>query len=230
VTTVVFSGSLASTGEMWDAQAAAFAGRFDVVALDHPGHAGIPLVDVDDVGGLAAYALERIEAERFAFVGLSLGAAIGMAIALGPGRERLEKLVVACTSPRFGDPGSWRERAARVRAEGLDWLVDTILERWFTPAFGDVRRYRRMFLSTEPEAYARGCDALARWDMRGRLGRIDVPMLAIAGADDQTSPPPDLESIAGEVAGARLAVIARARHLANVERPDEFNALLADFL
>jgi 3-oxoadipate enol-lactonase len=215
---------------MWDAQAAALEERFDVVRIEHPGHGGAPLIDVGDVGDLARHALAQVAVERFSFVGVSLGGAVGMAIALGRDRERLVKLVLACTSARFGEPESWRKRAAAVRADGLEPLVDVILERWFTAAFRGVRRYREMFLSTDPEGYARCCDALARWDADADLARIDLPTLAIAGEDDPSTPPEHLELIAAEIPGVRLELIPNARHLANVERADEFNALLTEFL
>jgi 3-oxoadipate enol-lactonase len=229
VKTVVLCGSLGTTSAMWDAQAPALEG-LDVVRLEHPGHAGAPLFEVGEVEDLAQRALNQIEAERFSFVWLSLGGAVGMQIALGSGRDRLERLVLACTSRRFLDPDSWRERAARVRAEGLEWLVDVILERWFTPAFRDVRRYREMFLSTDPEGYARCCDALARWDVRGQLRPVAAPTLALAGAEDPSAPPEELRAVADEIPGARLELLPSARHLASVERADRFNTLLADFL
>jgi 3-oxoadipate enol-lactonase len=63
-------------------------------------------------------------------------------------------------------------------------------------------------------------------DLGGQLGDIAVPTLAIAGAQDPTSPPAALEAIAAEIPHARVVVVERAAHLANVERPDEFNAAL----
>ena len=39
---VVFSSSLGTTHEMWDAQAAAFADEFRVLRYDHRGHGGSP--------------------------------------------------------------------------------------------------------------------------------------------------------------------------------------------
>ena len=108
--------------------------------------------------------------------------------------------------------------------------MGTVLARWFTPSFPDVRRYREMFLSTDPEGYARSCDAIARWDVTGELGRVAAPTLAIAGADDPSTPPANLELIAAEIPGSRLEVIAGARHLTNVEFADRFNDLLAGFL
>jgi pimeloyl-ACP methyl ester carboxylesterase len=62
--------------------------------------------------------------------------------------------------------------------------------------------------------------------MRGRLGGVGAPTLAIAGAEDPTSPPADLEAIAAEIPEARVSVIAGGAHLVNVERPDAFNDVL----
>jgi pimeloyl-ACP methyl ester carboxylesterase len=87
-----------------------------------------------------------------------------------------------------------------------------------------------MFLSVEPEGYARCCEALAGWDGREALSRIGAPTLVIAGRDDPTSPPPHGQEIASLVRGAHLEVIDDARHLANVERPEAFNRLLKEHL
>src|SRR5205085_9820082 len=80
--TVVLCGSLGSTSAMWDAQAPALEGAgFRAVRTDHPGHNGRPLVDVNDLRDLARDALGQVDADRFHFVGLSLGGAIGMQLA-----------------------------------------------------------------------------------------------------------------------------------------------------
>jgi 3-oxoadipate enol-lactonase len=162
---------------------------------------------------------------RFSFVGLSLGGAVGMRVAvLAP--DRVEKLVLASSSPRFGEPEQWLERAATVRAEGLEAIVDAVLQRWFTPAYGDVTRWRSMFLSVDREGYARCCEALAGWDGRNDLRRIEAPTLILAGERDPTSPPDHARAIAAVLAGAHVEVIEGAAHAANVERADEFNRLL----
>ena len=117
--------------------------------------------------------------------------------------ERVERLVLACTAARFGDPAQWLDRAALVRAEGLESIVDAVLARWFTPQFTGVGAYRDMLLSIDPEGYARCCDALARWDVRGALSPVRAPTLVIAGADDPSTPPDTLEAIAaGDPGGA----------------------------
>jgi 3-oxoadipate enol-lactonase len=163
----------------------------------------------------------------FSFVGLSLGGAVGMRLAADH-PERVERLVLACTAARFGDPAQWLDRAAVVRSDGLGAIVDAVLGRWFTPGFAAVDTYRRMILSIDPEGYARCCEALATWTGDG-LERIEAPTLVVAGEHDPTVPPALAEELAGRIPGARLAVIGGA-HLASLERPDEFNRLLEEHL
>jgi 3-oxoadipate enol-lactonase len=226
--TVVLCGSLGSTAEMWEHQLPALEGR-RVIAVEHPGHGGAPVTDARTVRELARRVLGEVGPGRFSFVGLSLGGAIGMRLALDA-PERIERLVLACTAARFGEPETWQERAATVREEGLGSVADAAMGRWFTPAFPAVDRYRAMLVSVEPEGYARCCEALALWDVREELARITAPTLVIAGADDPSTPPATGEFVAAGIFGARLAIIPDAAHLANVERPEDFNRLLEEHL
>lgn len=227
--TVVLSGSLGSTAAMWDAQMPVLEGR-RVLRVEHPGHDGAPVTTVEDVGDLACDVLGEVSGgEPFSFVGLSLGAAVGIQLALDA-PERIERLVLASTSARFGEPAQWIDRAATVRARGLGAIVDAVVARWFTPEFGDTTAFRDMFLSTDREGYARCCEALARWDVRGELGRIAAPTLVITGVEDPSTPPAEGELITSLIPDARLALIEGAAHLANVERADEFNRLLEEHL
>jgi 3-oxoadipate enol-lactonase len=229
---VVLSGSLGSTLDMWDAQVPTLVERFRVVRFDHPGHGGSELLYARSVAAIAedvVSLLDDLALERVSFCGLSLGGAVGMRLALDA-PERLERLVLCCTSMRFATPEFWDDRARTVRHGGVEAIADAVLERWFTPGFEDVRRYRDMLVSTPREGYARCCDALREWDVRGELGDVRVPTLVVAAADDPSTPPPDLEAIAADVPEARLVVLENARHLVNVERPDEFNETVTAFL
>lgn len=229
---LVLSGSLGSTLEMWDAQVPALAERFRVLRFDHPGHGGSSLLYVHGVEGIAQEVvalLDELELREVSFCGLSLGGAVGMRLALDA-PDRIDRLVLCCTSMRFSTRDFWEERIQVVREQGVEAIADVVLERWFTPEFGDVRRYREMLVSTPAEGYARCCEALRDWDVRGKLGDVRIPTLAIAAADDPSTPPSELEAIAGELPETRLVVLEDARHLANVERATEFNATLLPFL
>ena len=229
---VVLAGSLGSTLEMWDAQVPALAERFRVLRYDHPGHGGSPLLDVRSVDGLAQELVALLDAlgiDRISFCGLSLGGAVGMRIALDD-PDPLDRLVLCSTSMRFATPDFWAERARVVREQGVEAIAAVVLERWFTPEFEDVRRYRDIVAGTPAEGYARCCEALREWDVRGKLSDVRVPTLLVAGPDHPSTPLADLEAIAAAIPGAKLVVIDHARHLVNVERADEFNESLLSFL
>ncbi len=91
--------------------------------------------------------LDAVGAGRFSFCGISLGGAVGMWLAANE-PARIDRLVLACTSARFGSPEAWRERAALVRAEGTAAVADAALDRWFTPRFEARAPYREMLLAT----------------------------------------------------------------------------------
>ena len=100
--------------------------------------------------------LDALALERVSFCGLSLGGAVGMALAAAQ-PERIDRLVLACTSARFGPREAWIERAELVRAGGVEAVADAVLGRWFTPAFretspGTIAQFRTMLLETPPRA------------------------------------------------------------------------------
>ena len=154
---------------------------------------------------------------------------VGMWLAVNA-PDRVDRLVLACTSARFGEPEGWAARAALVRSEGMAAVAGDALDAWFTPRFVDRRRFLEMQLAMPAEDYARGLEAIGVFDFRDDLAQIAAPTLVIAGAEDPATTLVDARFLAERIPGARLAVIPRAAHLANVERPERFNAELLHHL
>jgi pimeloyl-ACP methyl ester carboxylesterase len=71
--------------------------------------------------------------------------------------------------------------------------------------------------------------AIVGWSVAGRLGEIDIPTLVIA-ADQDYTPVAAKEAYVAKMPRAELVVIRDARHAVTVERPAEFNAVVAAFL
>lgn len=76
---------------------------------------------------------------------------------------------LACTSARIGTPDGWAQRAALVRANGIDAVVAGSLERWFGPGFRDrepatVSALVAALRACDAESYARVCEALGAFD------------------------------------------------------------------
>jgi 3-oxoadipate enol-lactonase len=234
---VVLVHSLGTALGLWDRLATELVERHRVVRLDLRGHGWSPAphgpytVDdlADDVVGLA----DQLHVDRFALVGLSIGGAVGQNLALRE-PQRLTALVACCTGPKLGDPADWRDRAARVRAEGMACLVESSIARWFTPTFAarhpeEVDRIVRMLLTTPPEGYAASCEAVAAFDLTDRLGDVRAPTRVIAGTHDPVAPPDLGQRMADAIPDADLVVL-DAGHLANVGLPERFNAAVLEHL
>jgi 3-oxoadipate enol-lactonase/4-carboxymuconolactone decarboxylase len=229
--------SLGTGLRLWDAQVPALARHHRVIRYDLPGHGGTPaaLLREPTVAGLAALVLDLADslgAERFGYAGVSLGGAVGTWLAVHH-PERVTSLAVVCSSARFGDPAGWRERAERVRREGIGRIADTAPTRWFTPGFeatGTARALVADHRAVDPQGYAACCDALAAFDLRGDLGRITAPFLAVAGRQDTATPPSHARELADAIGGSGLVEISGAAHLAPVEQPERVtHALLGHF-
>jgi 3-oxoadipate enol-lactonase len=235
---LVLSNSLGTTQKLWERQLPALAEHFRILTYDHPGHGSSALPSrpctVESLAQGVLELLDELGLERVSLCGLSLGGMVGMALAL-EAPERVDRLVLACTSAYLGPPAGWTERARIVRGEGIEAVADTVVARWFTPDLAreepeTVARFRAMLAATPPEGYARCCEALGAWDARERIAAIAAPVLVVAGGDDPATPLEHAELIASRIPRARLVTLERAAHLANVERADAFTEAVLEHL
>lgn len=230
--------SLGTDRSAWDAQVAAWSTSHHVVRYDQRGHgrssAPTGPYRLEQFGADALAVLDTCGIARADLCGLSLGGLVALWLAVHA-PDRVGRVVLADTAARIGTEAAWRSRAALVRAQGMDAVVELVIDRFFSPAFlasGDpaVEQVRRTLRSADPEGYAASCDALAAADLRGRAAEVDCPCLVVVGTADAATPPADARQLRDLVAGAGYAELEGAGHLANLERPDEFTRLVADFL
>ena len=85
-------------------------------------------------------------------------------------------------------------------------------------------------METPVQGYLGCCEAIRELDFSTHLAAIRAPTLVIAGSDDAGTPVAMSEAIVKGIPGARLEVIPGAAHLSAVEKPREFNRLVAGFL
>jgi 3-oxoadipate enol-lactonase len=236
---LVLGNSLGTTLDMWRPQLPTLTDRWRVLRYDHRGHGASPAppgpYDVAALGSDVLALLDRLGIERTAYCGVSLGAMVGMWLA-AHAPERIDTLVLICTSAYLPPASMWAQRAAAVRAAGTtEAVADTVLARWLTPAFARdhaelVAWLRTMFVSAPAEGYAACCEVVERLDLRPVLPAIVAPTLVIAGEHDEATPVEHARTIAGAVPAARLEVVPAAAHLASVERPPAVTRLIVDHL
>jgi 3-oxoadipate enol-lactonase / 4-carboxymuconolactone decarboxylase len=238
---LVLLGALGTTSAVWGPQMGILTNWFRVLQISHPGHGGpggerAPKgpYTVEGLGKRVVAVMDALGAERAHIVGLSLGGLVGMWLA-AERPQRVERLVVCCSTARFGTEEMWLDRAGTVRAEGMAPLLDATLGRWFTPWFLEAHpevatQFSAMLLSIDPEGYASCCEALASGDLRSHLGQIEAPTLVVGGAHDPVVPPDNAAATMAAIPQASLRVLTGAAHLASVEQPDAFNNAVMDHL
>ncbi len=193
---LVLSNSLGAGLEMWDDQAAALAEHFRLLRYDARGHGRSPVPEppyaIADFGRDVLAMLDAQGIERVSFCGLSMGGMTGMWLAVNA-PERIDRLALCCTSAHMPPADVWDDRAATVRADGMEAVVDATIERWFTPAAHEERpeavaRTRQGVLDTPPEGYAACCEAIRDMDLRAEIPGIKAPTLVIAADEDPRRP------------------------------------------
>jgi 3-oxoadipate enol-lactonase len=232
---LVLSASLGTTLEAWEPQAAVLTDAFRVVRYDRRGHGGSPVppgpYSLDELGRDALELLDELEVERASWCGLSLGGLVGLWLGV-EAPDRIDRLVLACTTASFLPREQWLERAQRVRAEGVAAIADAVVARWFTRDAPSelVDRFREQLAGTPAEGYAGCCEALADANLTGRLQAVAAPTLVLTGSDDPVVSVVDGVALAAAIPNARHHSIAGAAHLASAEQPHPFTRHLLDHL
>ena len=235
---LLLGGSLGTELAMWNGQLA-LAEHLRLVRHGHRGHGASPVppgpYEIADLARDVLALMDSLALERASYGGVSLGGMVGMWLA-AEAPERIDKLVLICTSAHMPPPSYWQQRAAAVLAAGsAEPIADAVVERWLTPAFAarhpQVRaQLRAMLTATDAAGYAACCGAIERMDLRAELRRIAAPTLVISGSADQATPIAHQRAIADAIPGARHELVAPAAHLAAVEQPAAVNTLILEHL
>lgn len=235
---LILSNSLGTTLEMWDPQVEAFSKQHRLIRYDTRGHGGSPVTSgpysFDALAQDVLAVLDALSIDKAAFCGISMGGHTGLWLGIHAG-ARFRAIAVCNSAAKIGAAPAWNERAAAVRQGGaaaMQALADSAPGRWFGDQFVKanpeaVKRAQGWLAGIAPEGYAACCEALAISDLRGSLGRIDLPTLLLAGAIDPVTTVADAQAMHAAIRSARLTVVP-ASHLSNLEAPRAFeNAVLA---
>src|SRR4029079_4811668 len=226
----------------WNEQVAALSGSYRVIAPDLRGFGDSDSSDgsstmnrmAQDVAAL----LDHLGVPRATFGALSMGGYVTLAF-YKQFASRVRALILADTraTPDTAEAKQNRaQQAEKALSEGMAGIADAMLPKLLTPETVSkrpegVKRVRDMMLKTKPEGAASALLGMAeREDQTPLLSQIASPTLILVGTDDAITPVADSEKMHNAIAGSRLVVIENAGHVSNLERTDEFNQNLIDFL
>lgn len=238
---LVFLHGIGGAARAWRRQIEAFGSRYRAIAWDMPGYGGsAPLADVS-IAALAdalRHFLQQVGATKPVLVGHSIGGMIVQQL-LANSPDIAGAVVLAQTSPAFGKPdGDWQKSFIDARLGPLDRgetmvsLAPTLVRELVgdDPDPGGMTLARDCMACVPEATYRATMLALLGFDQRNALKNIAVPTLVLSGSKDNNAPAPMMAKMASYIPQAEYVELEGVGHLANLERPDAFNAALDRFL
>jgi pimeloyl-ACP methyl ester carboxylesterase len=197
------------------------AAGYRALAVDLPGFGEAPVTSPQAPWNDVLATMDALGIERAALVGNSFGGAVAQRVAaVAP--QRVTKLVLI-SAPEFDEPSerlqaAWEAENAALERGDVERAVAAVIDAWTLP---DAPPELRERLAT-----------MQRRAFELQLAAGDVPE-----AEDPLHGPPPVPALvaAGEhdmpdFRPPGATIIAGAGHLAPLERPEAFRALLLDFL
>jgi 4,5:9,10-diseco-3-hydroxy-5,9,17-trioxoandrosta-1(10),2-diene-4-oate hydrolase len=250
---IVFIHGLAGAWVNWLENLPHFAREHRVIAMDLPGFGHSPMpagkISISGYGRIVDELLDTLDIERAVIVGNSMGGFIGAEVAMQFG-TRVEKLVLV-SAAGISIEHQRNEPVLRV----MELLDDVLIlgtgwmaTRWAGLA-GRPRARRQVMrlvahraddlpapliaeqvLGSGKPGFVPALDALTDYPIRDRLSEIECPVLVVWGEKDRLVPVRDAYVFGELIPNARVVVWPDTGHVAMLERPAAFNALVDDFL
>ena len=231
---IVLLHALSMDASMWRAISPTLSQNSRVIAYDIRGfgHASAapPPSSITQVADDLNRLLCQLNIPKADIYGISYGGVIAQVFALN--HPSLTRSVAILASLPKGIP-ILLDRATAAEDNGMESLVPATLIRWFSPEIiasnnWAVRYARTCIRRCSVASWATAWRVMADFDVVDRLHEIKVPVLAMAGSKDVSSPPALLKIIA-EKTGGKYVEIENGTHLMNMEMPEAVVRVLKDF-
>jgi pimeloyl-ACP methyl ester carboxylesterase len=228
--TIFFIHGAGGSGRFWQAQVEGLAARMNTIALDLPGHGRSGVNGCDTIEDYARSVMDFINALHVSnpvLCGISMGGAIVQEILID--------------SPDYASAGILIGTGCTMQ------VAPFIFENIESDYHGFVELLAKLSSSKKTQrhlvlpfredlaeckpAVTRGdfhaCDS---FDVTERLAAIKVPVLVLTAEDDKLTPPAFGEFLANNINRASRVHIMDAGHIAPMEKPDEINQAIIEFL
>ncbi len=236
---LLFIHGLGSSLRDWEKQIDCFAEKYEVIVFDLRGHG----CSGKTIGpySISLFASDTVALIRFLklvpvhVVGISLGGMIALELAVS--EPELVRSLVVVNSPSEVIVRSLKDRLMVWQrffiagVLGMRQMGRFLAGRLFPgPQQGELRRiFIARWAENDPVAYRAAMKAIVGWSVTDRLDQIKCPTLVVAAEYDYI-PLEDKELLAARIDRAELVLVENSRHATPVDRPEEFNRVVADFL
>ncbi|MDA9662542.1 alpha/beta hydrolase [Candidatus Pelagibacter sp.] len=237
-TSLVLVHGFLGSSEMWRLQIDFFKENYRVFAPALPGFGKSNNVkSCDSIECMAKSiltSLEKKKIERFYLLGHSMGGMIVQEMVKLAG-EKILKLICYGTGPRGNIPGRFETidvSRDKLKINGLDNTAYRIAKTWFIEE--DKSKYfylcEEAGKQTSIEAADNGLVAMKNWDGVKNLQNIKNETLIIWGDQDMAYNFNQVETLNNNIPNSNLKIIKGCSHNVHLEKPDEFNTIVSEFL
>ncbi|RDE12229.1 MAG: hypothetical protein C4K49_10490 [Candidatus Thorarchaeota archaeon] len=230
---LVFVHGAGSSHIVWTLQKHEFCWTNRVVAPDLSGHGASDNIEGEATidGGYTheiAALVDYLKIRHFVLIGHSMGGGVVMSYVLHPEFRQPRGIVLVGASADL-ELAKLIPRLAFETIETELLMLKSRLTGDVSEAFA-IKRLDEQIKRENPQLLLRDLRACDRFDISGKLGSIETPCLVIHGQEDHVIEPGLARMLAEQLPRADVAFVRGADHIPMLEKPDEFNRLLAKFV
>jgi pimeloyl-ACP methyl ester carboxylesterase len=107
--------------------------------------------------------------------------------------------------------------------------------RWFSEMFrsenaAQVAGYKNMLERTPTVGYIKTCEAIRDADLTEVARQLKHKTLCVAGSEDKSTTPEEVQSLAALIDGSRFEIINGSGHIPCVDNSEVLSNLIIDFI
>ena len=236
---LIFIHGLGSSGRDWEQQVEHFSKSYRVVTYDVRGHGltakpkgpySVPMFAAD-----AAALIQALELAPAHIVGLSMGGWIAFQLAVSY-PNLLKSMTIINSAPNlpshtFQQRKAIFQRTVLFRLLSMRKIGEALSGRMFIkPEQEELRQtFIERWAENHKPSYMASFRGAIGWSVMSHVGDIRTPTLVVA-ADEDYTPLAQKKAYVARMLQAQMAIIEDSRHATPVEKPDEFNRVLSEFL
>ena len=230
---------LGSSTRDWEEQVPVFSQKYQVIIIDLRGHGktdkpkepySIPMF-AEDIAEL----MKSLDINQVNALGISLGGSIAFQFAIDY-PEMVKSLVIVNTGVEFKLDSfkaryNFFMRKFIVSLVGMKKMGEVLAPRLFIkPEQEDLRqKLIERWAENDKKAYLNALKSLKGWTAKDRIHTINCPTLVISSDEDYT-PVSVKEEYTALIPKGKVVVIDDARHAVTMEKPNQFNKIVMEFL
>ncbi len=227
---LIFIHGAALSKEFWAAQVEDLSDIANTIAVDLPGHkdsSGLACEQISDCASLVAQLIEQIKAPNPILCGLSMGGAVAQELLISK-PEMCTAAILMHTGARLKVFPFIFETIEKDYSQYLDVAVDFSVSKKSDKT--KIKEIMKGIAVTDAQVALKDFTACDQFDVMAYLGEIKAQVLVVVGDDDNITPSKYGEYLHQNIPGAELKVISDAGHLSPIEKPEEVNQIIRNFI